>query len=457
MINNENIEKILSVTEPLKFSRGKRLPMFVWYAGNPEAADDSVVENYIRELDRRGIAMYASWNPEKREETLAAGLRIARLQKKAGLMVNIEASAGLNLFFNSDPKTGHTDENGQPFFDDSFGKNYRMGCPFSVEWRIPAIREQVVYFVNGYKKAGLPVDFIFVDWEIDGPIEWNAAWEHSKRCQRCRENIKNINDFAEFQKALRLIRCRLQKEAYADVLTAAFPDVLVGNYAVYPNDGWRCWYDFFEVLPAGAPFRADQQAKDRPWFQEFPLCGFTYAMPTIYTWYPTFQWYNFKNTDYRWFYNMLKEISLAGESAPANLPIISFVHWHTTSPPPNPDPAVKQFSETKYQELLWHMFLRGHDTMFIWCMPEEMEKETRLLHQVYAATLEYREFLDNGTPVSFAVPKQEGPVVSGLRLGNRVLIRRTDFTDTQDPVPVTIEGRTLNVPRLNGKCQIFTI
>lgn len=457
MTNNENIEKILSVTEPLKFSRGKRLPMFVLNAGNPEAADDSVVENYIRELDRRGIAMYASWNPKKREETLAAGLRIARLQKKAGLPVNIEAIACLNSFFNGDPKTGHIDEKGAPFFDDSFGKDYQMGCPFSVEWRIPAIREQVAYFVNGYKNAGLPVDFIFVDWEIDGPTEWNAAWEHSKRCQRCRENIKNIDDFAEFQKALRLIRCRLQKEAYADVLTAAFPNVLVGNYAVYPNNGWRCWYDFFEVLPDGAPFQADQQAKDRPWFQEFPLCGFTCAMPTLYTWYPTFQWYNFKNTDYRWFYNMLKEASIAGESAPASLPVISFVHWHTTVPPPNPDPVVKQFSEAKYQELLWHMFLRGHDTMFLYYELEELEKETRLLHQVYAAAMEYREFLDNGTPVSFAVPKQEGPVVSGLRLENRVLIRRTDFTDTQGPVPVTIEGRTLNIPRLDGKCQIFTI
>ena len=51
------------------------------------------------------------------------------------------------------------------------------------------------YFAKAYKKAGIPVDFIWVDWEVDGPIEWNGAWESSKKCTRCREHIKHMEDF----------------------------------------------------------------------------------------------------------------------------------------------------------------------------------------------------------------------------------------------------------------------
>ena len=156
---------------------------------------------------------------------------------------------------------------------------------------------------------------------------------------------------------------------------------------------------------------------------------------------PTFSWYDFESSDYRWFYNMLLVASNAGEHTAADVPIVPFVHWHTTAPPSRPDPGVKQLSERIYQDLLWHMLLRGHDTFFLWCLREETADEVRLVHEVYAAALEYREFLDDGTPVTFHVPETESPVVSGLRLGDRVLVRRTDFTDHPTAGP-TSGGRT---------------
>jgi len=98
---------------------------------------------------------------------------------------------------------------------ESFGKK-KMGCPFALGYRQTYIREQVEYFVKSFKKADMDVDFIFADWEIDGPIEFNEAHAASKRCRRCRENIKNIDNFEEFQRVLRKIRCRLQRETYAE-------------------------------------------------------------------------------------------------------------------------------------------------------------------------------------------------------------------------------------------------
>ncbi|MBI4662027.1 MAG: hypothetical protein HY735_24660 [Verrucomicrobia bacterium] len=118
---------------------------------------------------------------------------------------------------------------------------------------------------------------------------------------------------------------------------------------------------------------------------------------------------------------------------------------------------MKQFSGEKYQELLWHMLLRGVDGFFLWCLPQETIQELSLLHPVYAESFQYREFLNDGAPLTFEVPSRPGPVVSGLRLGNRVLVRRTDFDENLKPVEIEVGGRTLKVQREDGKCQILNL
>jgi hypothetical protein len=124
--------------------------------------------------------------------------------------------------------------------------------------------------------------------------------------------------------------------------------------------------------------------------------------------------------------------------------------------PAGAQPA-RQMSESTYQELLWHMLLRGTDTFFLWCMEKENAKEVQLLHPVWAAAQAYGEFLEGGVPITFETPAKPGPVVSGLRLGRRILVRRTDFTDNRDPIVVQVGDRTLKVPAAPGQCQILTL
>ena len=50
-----------------------------------------------------------------------------------------------------------------------------------------------------------------------------------------------------------------------------------------------------------------------------------------------------------------------------------------------------------------------------------------MLHEVYADAQQYGKFLDHGIPVTFDLPDKPGTVISGLALGDSVLIRRTDF------------------------------
>ena len=79
------------------------------------------------------------------------------------------------------------------------------------------------------------------------------------------------------------------------------------------------------------------------------------------------------------------------------------------------------------------------------------------MHPVWAAAQEYGEFLESGTPVSFEVPRHPGPVVSGLRLGKRLLVRRTDFTGAREPVKLRVGSSTVMVPRSPGKCVVLKI
>jgi hypothetical protein len=448
---------IINETRPLSVARANRLPVIVWPLQGLTAESEAELESLLRRLNDRGIATVTPWDYAQKEQSLAAALRIAGVQRRLGLEVIVNSTRVMHQFFNGDESTAHLDAEGRPFFNQSFNPKIKIGCPFALAARATAIREQVAYFVRGYQDHRLPLDLVIADWEIDGPLEWHDAREDSRRCRRCRAVLGPSEDFASFQAAVRRVRSELQKSAYADVVRAAYPRALVGNYGVYPNDGYRYWYDYFEREVTAPPFKADQRARYRPWVQEFPLTGYTFAMPVVYTWYRTFAWYDFPNTDYRWFYNLLLVGTCAGRSTSPDIPLITFVHWHTTSPPKDPDPKVTQFSEANYQELLWHLLLRGHDAFALWCRRPETGQEARLVQEVYAASLEYREFLERGQPVAFDVPPQPGPVVSALRLGSRVLVRRTDFDGTDTPVVLRMGDRTLPVPRRHRQCQILTL
>lgn len=456
------IQIVLENTRPLTHPRGDRLPFFVLpISGALRGLDDAATAGVINELAARGIGYTVPWSPAETEASAHEGLRIARQLQRVGLPVAVDATACLDGFFDGTPATLHVDDQGKPYPDLSFDPGRRMGCPLAVTPRIPAIRERLEQFLNLYAKAGIAPDLVFADWEIDGPLEWNDAWANSRRCQRCRAGIQHLEDFRQFQRQIRSIRCRLQREAFAEPLLRRHPQARVGNYAVHPHGGYRHWFDYFEKqdLAPGIPIVADQKARYREWAPEFSDCGFTLAMPVVYTWYSIFGWYDFTDTDYRWFYNGLRVGSDVGGQASPTTPILTFVHRNTTAPPAQPSPEVRPFSPDRYQELLWHLFLRGHDGLFVWCLPEELSEETRLAHQVYAAALEFREFLDHGKPVTFAVPSALGPVVSALRSGPRLLVRRTDFGARSVPpkVPLRVGSAVVEIAAKPGECQILTL
>jgi len=458
----DHIQVVFDQTKPLEHSREGRLPLYLWPAMDAGDMNEARAEELVKLLDARGVGLVCSWDHGDVEASLARCLPVARAQRKLGLRVNINATRPMYPFFDGSEETAHLDADGKPFFDDTFG-SMPMGCPFRLEQRIAPMRARIEAFTEAYAKEGLDIGFIFSDWEIDGPLEWNRAHAASQRCTVCRERVPDLDDFLAYQDALRRIRSRVQRLAYAEPVLEASPKALVGNYAVYPHDGWRYWYDYFERYEAGQPALRDQEALYRHWSNDFEDTSYTFAMPVVYPWSWMWNWYDFEPGDYRWFYNGLRVASNAGRQTPANVPIIAFVHWHTVDVGKtcryNEDETnletAQQMSESTYQELLWHMFLRGTDTFFLWCTKEEQPKEVALLHPVWAAAQAYGDFLEKGVAITFDTPKTPGPVVSGLRLGDRVLVRRTDFTDAKEDVRLTVAGKELVVPRKDGACQVL--
>lgn len=451
----DNIQTILNNTDPLKYPRGNRLPLYLWPAIDPGVLDQGMAEQLVELLHQRGIGIICSWDIKDIKGSLAKGLPVARAQKKLGQHVNIDATSLLSSFFNGDEHTAHIDKYGNHFFDDSFGEEQKMGCPFAIDFRKNEIRERVRLFVKSYKEEGINVDFIFTDWEIDGPIDVNGAFAASKKCTRCTKQLGEGFTFMEFQKVMREMRAYLQYYSYSEPVLSQFPKALIGNYSDYPNDGYRYWYDYFERYESWQPYKADQLAKYRKWYDNFPATGFTMAMPVVYTWSDIYKWYDFKSTDYRWFYNMLLVAGNGGMHTSRRIPVISFVHWNTVFEGKGADPAVKQMSEDSYQELLWHMLLRRTDSFFMWSSKKDFPEEVRLVHQVYSSAQQYGDFLDHGWPITFNVPASPGTVISGLALGNRVLVRRTDFGTDNTPVKILVGTKMVKVDYAPGVCQVI--
>jgi len=445
------LERVLQETEPLKFPRGERLPLYLWTPDLPIAADDAELERVIKALDARGISLFARWQSGNLEKSSEQALRVARIQKKLGLKVAVEAAGDIvHGVYDGKPDVAHKDADGKPFFDASFF--WKPGCPFTVHVRHAAMKAKLEPFLKKYQEAGIELDFWTADYEFDGPTEWNAGWAAAKKCSVCREKIKSIDtDFTAFQSAVRASRSEFQNDVFCKTIRTYFPKARIGVYGMNPHDGTRYWWDFFEKSEpiAGVTMQEDHGALYRYWPNEFEPAGYNVAMPVVYSLYNP---YDFENKEFGWFYNMLLEATSSAKNTPPDIALVPFVHWALTAPV-----GKTRLSESMYEELLWHLLLRGHDTFCMWSPPEQTARAVKPVHKVYAAALEFKEFLDKGTPVLFDVPTDSAPTISALHLGNRVLVRRTDFTASTDPVTLKVAGKELKIPRLDGQCQIIQL
>lgn len=92
---SDNINTILENTTPLKYSRGERLPLYLWPAIDPGDLDMEEAKQLVELLDKRGVGIICSWrwDENQRLNSLNSALSIARAQKELNQHVNIDATS----------------------------------------------------------------------------------------------------------------------------------------------------------------------------------------------------------------------------------------------------------------------------------------------------------------------------------------------------------------------------
>ena len=114
-----------------------------------------------------------------------------------------------------------------------------MGCPFTLEHRIPVIRERVESFLKAYKAAGVDIDFIFADCHrradrVERRQESSSAAAAGSICRTWMTSGRSKPHCG--------IRSRLQREAFGDNVTRFSPR---RSSAIMPSTPrWASyWYD----------------------------------------------------------------------------------------------------------------------------------------------------------------------------------------------------------------------
>ena len=445
------IDIIIENTKPIMIRENRRLPLFIW-GSIPLNLPEQQIREYLNQLIERNIVVFTKWYIPKEgiEVGIKESIKIDKIKKDLNYPIAIDATSVVHRFFDGSEETGHIDEKGKIFFDMSFSSNVKIGCPFKIEKKYDVIKERLEKFLKAYKQKGIEIKYWAIDWEIDGPIEWNSAWENSKKCVICRKNIKNIENFDQFQNVIRKKRADLQREVFVNTVKKYFPDCLIGNYAVNPHDGYRYWWDYFEKEVEGATYQRKHNALFRKWFDEFRYSGYTIAMPVIYTWFRFFNDYNFEEKEYRWFYPLLKEGTSVGKNTPKNIPIISFVHWQTVEKPKQLPSDFTPLSREKYKELLWHLLFRRFDTFCLWSPLNEIAEEIKVLYEVYVESFKYNDFILKGEPIFWDVPEEPDSVISGLKLKNKLLIIRSDFSEKKEIIITKVDNKKIEIPIISG-------
>ncbi|MBS1270344.1 MAG: hypothetical protein MAG794_01299 [Gammaproteobacteria bacterium] len=143
---------------------------------------------------------------------------------------------------------------------------------------------------------------------------------------------------------------------------------------------------------------------------------------------------NRENVDRFYTHLLLRQVTMDALNRKRYRSNLDAVVWVARWVRDHPEERVPAMSRAAYRESLRHIWLRGIDAMQVFnAVRERYEayaiQEVRDVQQVFDEMLAYREFLEAGEVMNFAVPdNREASVMwSGLRLGDRAIVRVTNL------------------------------
>jgi len=430
---------------PLKHDRGDRWPMILWECVSYEPSPPEVYKMLLARGLTQNIRMDAKMIPTAKA-LQAAGSPV--------IMMNGEGGARPYSLAGKPEVWAHQ-------FDEGYkvkkGSYHRPCLGVFKGWQIAA--DRVRGTLQKYKDAGVTISAVWMDWEGD-PLFGRDRYEQAKHCKRCRAMLPgwvmaNRKNFEEYCWRLYL---ELTGTYLAGPTREVFPDCSVTNWmAVYstPERPVRHWDH--RVLPPSTP----------PMFNATNPVAYGNTVFFKVFWKPSYK-LDREHVDQFYTYLLLQQVSANAANVRDYAPQIKAVPWISRWCPDEMDPKIPILSRERYREVLRHLWLRGTEGMQIFnptwgrqgfhhiCVTEVQDAVA-----VYDEMLACREFLDKGEVLctDMPAPQDDGVIWSGLRLGDRAVIRT--FKQGGGTAKITIEpwaGRKITLQATDkGETRVLVL
>ena len=396
---------ILEKIPPLKNSRGSRWPLISWegFSFQPQPPE------YYHQLLRRGLTQHIRLEAGMIETALA-------IQRAGSPVIAVEGGSGP---FPA-PLAGEPAVWAHQFDTGYRPSEYVRPCP-AIHTGWAKFADQLRGILGQFRDRGVEVNAAWADWEGD-PLYGDDRFEQARHCQRCRDTLP-----AQV----------LESEAvFTNYTTRKFYE-LFGTYYVAPV------LEFYPKCSV-TDWLAQPSTPEEPQLGWGGKPGHIYMPPWVTAYNPTaygaasWVWKSHPRRDRRdqehvdqvYTNLLLRHVSLAGSLATRWTPEKELIPWVARWVTEAPETEFPVMSRPRYREVLRHLWLRGVAGMQVF-NPRIKDFEEMALPELEDATaifdemLLFREFLERGEVLNRGIPRDqdEGSVWSGLRLGDRAVVR----------------------------------
>lgn len=418
------LPNLLKKVPPLKHDNAGRFPM-ICIEPFLLAADDTswrdakpLPAEMIRELKKRGLTQ---WIPPD-EKYIPYALA---LQKEGAGVIMMQGMA-FNGPPDDVPSSMHLLPEGYKGLERP-GQQPKFPCPLMLEGWVNAGEKMRATFKK-YREAGVKVDAVWLDWEIE-PYPGDAQLHEAQHCSRCRQQFPPgiLDDKERYRAFIGPWRTQLFSVYFVAPILEHYPGCSVTNWeevistSEHPTPNWG----------------------GRRFLPPANLGLFTAANPVAYGntiwydyhWKPERGWpLDARHLDRIYTAVMLGEISVHERNAMRVAPHIQSIPWVDRFCADNRDPRIPILTRPRYLEILRHLWLRGADGMQIfnplWFKEDGAKlaiatEEVEDAVAIYDELLGYREFLDKGVVMNTETLTAEfdGAIWSGLRVGDAAIVR----------------------------------
>jgi hypothetical protein len=398
-------DAVLEKIPRLKHDRGSRWPLITWEGFSTEPQEPK----FYQHLLQRGLAQHIRLDPKMIDTALA-------IQRASSPVIVMEGAGG----------TFPASLAGEPSawahqFDAGYKpKEYTRPCPsIHVGWA--KFADQLRGTLRQFKQKGVQIDAVWTDWEND-PLYGADRYEQALHCKRCREIVP--------RKAL------ASSQRFMDYTTRQFYELFGAYYAApvlefYPKCSVTNWLAQPSTPEEPQPGWSDNR-------------GHVQMPPLVTAWNPTAygaaSWIwesrskdekrDQEHVDQVYANVLLRQVSLTGKLSRRWAPEKESIPWITRWVSEPPELEFPVMTRERYREVLRHLWLRGVAAMQVFS-PRMKGYEDMALPEVedavavYDELLAFRGFLEDGEVLTYEIPRShdDGVVWSGIRLGNRAVVR----------------------------------